>query len=73
MIPFILNLKYTKARVIRSRYIDDKIKKKYKEMIIAKDRIVTTSNVVRERIKIRGGLQETLGALAILCLDLNKP
>lgn len=54
-------------------YIDDKIKKKCKEMIIAKDRIVTTSNVVRERIKIRGGLQETLGALAILCLDLNKP
>lgn len=47
-------------------YIDDKIKKKCKEMIIAKDRIVSTSNVAR-------GLQGTLGALGILRLDLDKP
>ena len=39
--------------MIRNTYID-KIMKKCKEKIIAKYRIETTSNVVRERIKIRG-------------------
>lgn len=31
-----------------------KTKKKYKELIIAKDRITTTFYVVKEKIKIRG-------------------
>ena len=41
--------------MIRSTPTDDKIMKKGKEMIIAKDRTVTTSNVVRERgLRLRG-------------------
>lgn len=52
VIPFIWNLEYAKLIVIRSIPIGDKIMKKWKEMIIAKNWTVTTSNVIRQRTEM---------------------